>query len=76
MDLLLILTYTAICIAVFKIFRIDVGVQIVQYLGGDVVIQRRGRIRKQQPGARRRGPHDHEELVVDVEKAENCSGAA
>ena len=36
-----------------EILRGDVGVEGFQRLGGDVVVQRRGRIRQQQPGARR-----------------------
>ena len=55
---------------------LDVGVELLEHLGGDVVVQRRGGVRQQQPGACRRGPHDHEELVVDVEQPENGTCAA
>ncbi len=58
-------------VGVVEVVRPDVGVELLEHLGGDVVVQRRGGIRQQQPGARGRGPHDHEELVVDVEQPEN-----
>ena len=63
-------------VGVVEILRTDVGVQLLQRFGGDVVVQRRGGIRQQQPGARRCGPDDDEELVVDVEQAENGSRTA
>jgi hypothetical protein len=62
-------------VGIIEIFCADVVVELLQHLGRDVVVQRRGRIRQQQPRPGRRRAHDDEELVVDVEQTENCSCA-
>ena len=63
-------------IGILEVFGVDFGVQIVQHLGGDVVVQRRGGIRQQQPGSRRRRTDDDEKLVVHVQQPEDSAGAA
>ena len=63
-------------VLVVEVVRVDVGVELLEHLGGDVVVERRGRVGQEQAGARRGGPHDHEELVVDVEQAEDRARAA
>ena len=60
-------------ILVLEFLRVDVGVELLEHLAGDVVVERGGRVRQEQPGTRRRRPHDHEELVVDVEQSEHGS---
>ena len=63
-------------IGILQLVLVDLGVQLLQHLGGDVVVERGGGIREQQPGAGRRRPADHEKVVIDVEQTEYRSGAS
>ena len=54
-------------VAVLEILGGDVGIELLQRLGGDVVVQCGGGVGEQQPGAGGRGTDDQEELVVDIQ---------